>query len=54
MKVDSYLTNRKNFSGQYFGQVDFGTTQIQVFADSKKEVKRLVSEMRKAIKPPKS
>lgn len=51
MKIQTYISKFKDLSGGYNGQIDYNDTQIQVFAKTKKEVKRIINECKNAIKP---
>lgn len=51
MKIGIYKAKEKNMSGEFTGQIDYGETQIQVFASKKKELNRILTEIKKIIKP---
>lgn len=49
MKIEVF--RQKNMYGEHTAQMDFGETQISVITKTKKEVNRIVKELRKIIKP---
>lgn len=51
MKVEVFKYSGKNVFGEYTAQVDFGETQIQISCRKRKELNRLVTEIKKVIKP---
>jgi len=50
-RIQIYKKAGKNMDGAYIGQLDYGETQIQVFAETVQECNRLIAGIKDIIKP---